>query len=99
MPESGKLKELKEYMENTNISENTNNYTSTKTDLVAGFSGETMTLAEALKLSGKSKVTLLKIINSKDNRVPIVGKVMTGGRGRPANLYDRNKLQTAISMA
>lgn len=65
-----------------------------KKELEPGFDGETMTLSEAVSLSDKSKVTILKII--KDKKIKSVGKVVSGARGRPANLYSRSQLLEAI---
>ena len=65
-----------------------------KHELFNGFEGETMSLKEAMELSSKSKVTLLKIIKQK--RVLTVGKIVSNSRGRPASLYNRSELTAAI---
>ena len=65
-----------------------------KFELFNGFEGETMSLKEAMELSSKSKVTLLKIIKQK--RVLTVGKIVSNSRGRPASLYNRSELTAAI---
>ena len=48
----------------------------------ASFTGETCTVQDMLAIAGVSKVTLLKILDAA-NLLPI-GKVVSGGRGRPA---------------
>lgn len=80
----------------TDISVN-NNVNNTKTEpkkeLNPGYSGgETITLKEIVELSGKSKVTVLKII--KTNKIEAVGKVVSGKKGRPGNLYSRAQIDT-----
>lgn len=65
-----------------------------KNELNPGFEGETITLKEAVDISGKSKVTVLKVI--KDQKVPSVGQVRSQKRGRPANLYERAVLLAAL---
>ena len=54
----------------------------------ASFTGETCTVQDMLAIAGVSKVTLLKILDAA-NLLPI-GKVVSGGRGRPAALFDRD---------
>ena len=54
----------------------------------ASFTGETCTVQDMLAIAGVSKVTLLKILDAA-NLAPI-GKVVSGGRGRPAALFDRD---------
>lgn len=49
-------------------------------------SGDTVTMQDMVRLSGLSRVSLKKIIA---NHLQPVGKVASGGRGRPAFLYDR----------
>lgn len=56
--------------------------------------GETITVKDILELAGVSKVTLLKMIESA-GIVP-VGKVVSGGRGRPAFLFDRADVQRML---
>jgi hypothetical protein len=56
--------------------------------------GETITVKDILDLAGVSKVTLLKMIESA-GIVP-VGKVVSGGRGRPAFLFDRADVQRML---
>ena len=69
--------------------------TKPKEEIQADFSGQTISLKEAMILACKSKVTLLKIIHEK--KVACVGKIITGGRGRPASLYDRVQMMAAIN--
>jgi hypothetical protein len=71
--------------------------TGTSRELNPGFEGETITLAEAMSVSKTSKVTLLKLI--KDKKIPVVGYVKSQKRGRPANLYERSVLLSAIHSA
>jgi hypothetical protein len=56
--------------------------------------GETITVKDILDLAGVSKVTLLKMIETA-GIVP-VGKVVSGGRGRPAFLFDRADVQRML---
>jgi len=66
-------------------------------EVEASFSGEVISLEEAVKLASKSKVTVLKMI--KESKVPIVGKIISGKRGRPGHLYDRDIFLLAIHTA
>ena len=85
-------------MSNTNTATSTNTEKAAATqELNPGFNGDTITLKEAVDMSGKSKVTVLKII--KDQKIASVGLVKSGTRGRPANLYDRAALLAAIHSA
>lgn len=56
--------------------------------------GETITVKDMLALAGVSKVTLLKLIESAG--IQPVGKVVSGGRGRPAFLFDRAEIQRML---
>lgn len=58
------------------------------------FTGETITVKDMMNLAGVSKVTILKLIKGAD-LLP-VGKVASGGRGRPAALYDRDSFLTLL---
>jgi hypothetical protein len=60
------------------------------------FSGETLTVKDMLELSGVSKATLMKKLAAA-NLTPI-GKQVSGGRGRPSALYDRNSFMAAMSL-
>lgn len=83
----------------TATSENTNTDTKIepKKDLNPGFSGDTITLKEIVELSGKSKVTVLKII--KANKIEAVGKVVSGTKGRPANCYAKEDFDKYFTVA
>ena len=54
----------------------------------ASFTGETCTVQDMLAIAGVSKVTLLKILDAA--QLTPIGKVVSGGRGRPAALFDRD---------
>ena len=56
--------------------------------------GETITVKDMLELAGVSKVTLLKLIETAG--IQPVGKVVSGGRGRPAFLFDRAEIQRML---
>lgn len=56
--------------------------------------GETITVKDMLAQAGVSKVTLLKLIESAG--LQPVGKVVSGGRGRPAFLFDRVEVQRML---
>jgi hypothetical protein len=56
--------------------------------------GETITVKDMLELAGVSKVTLLKLIEA--SGIQPVGKVVSGGRGRPAFLFDREEIQRML---
>ena len=56
--------------------------------------GETITVKDILELAGVSKVTLLKLIAAAG--IQPVGKVASGGRGRPAFLFDRLEIQRML---
>ena len=56
--------------------------------------GETITVKDILELAGVSKVTLLKLIETAG--IQPVGKVVSGGRGRPAFLFDRLEIQNML---
>jgi hypothetical protein len=56
--------------------------------------GETVTVKDMLAEAGVSKVTLLKLIESAG--LQPVGKVVSGGRGRPAFLFDRAEVQRML---
>lgn len=56
--------------------------------------GETVTVKDMLELAGVSKVTLLKLIEA--SGIQPVGKVVSGGRGRPAFLFDRAEIQRML---
>lgn len=60
---------------------------SAKVQLVNDFTGQTITMKEMLDQSGVSKVTLLKLLDTAG--LQPVGKMLSGGRGRPASLFDR----------
>jgi hypothetical protein len=60
------------------------------------FSGETLTINDMLELSGVSKATLMKKLAAA-NLTP-VGKQVSGGRGRPSALYDRDSFMAAMSL-
>lgn len=67
----------------------------TKRELVGGFSGDTITMKEIIDNSGLSKVTLLKLLSA--NGVQPVGKVLSGSRGRPAALFDRDTVTRMLA--
>lgn len=82
------------------VTANTNNST-VNTDTgtrsqqsTASGTGETITVKEMLNLAGVSKVTLMKLIRT--SGLQPVGKVASGGRGRPAALFDRDSFLSAI---
>ena len=56
--------------------------------------GETITVKDMLELAGVSKVTLLKLIEA--SGIQPVGKVVSGGRGRPAFLFDREEIHRML---
>jgi hypothetical protein len=56
--------------------------------------GETITVKDILELAGVSKVTLLKLIDA--SGIKPVGKIVSGGRGRPAFLFDRGEVQNML---
>lgn len=62
--------------------------TAGKRELSTNFTGETVTVKEMIELSGVSKVTLLKLLSA--SGIQPVGKVLSGSRGRPAALFDRD---------
>ena len=64
-------------------------------EIEASFTGEAVSLNDCVSLAQKSKVTTLKLI--RDEKVPVVGKVITGKRGRPGNLYDRDAFVAALA--
>lgn len=65
-----------------------------KNMIFGDFTGETMSLKDAMDLTKKSKVTVLKVI--RDNKIKSVGKIVTAKRGRPGNLYNKEQLMTAL---
>ena len=69
--------------------------TAAKHELVGGFTGETITMKEIIDNSGLSKVTLLKLLSV--NGVQPVGKVVSGSRGRPAALFDRDTVTRLLA--
>ena len=61
----------------------------------ASFTGETCTVQDMLAIAGVSKVTLLKILDAA--QLTPIGKVVSGGRGRPAALFDRDAFLAVMS--
>lgn len=61
----------------------------------ASFTGETVTVKDMIDLAGVSKVTLLKILDTAG--LSPVGKVVSGGRGRPAALFDRDAFMAIMA--
>lgn len=66
----------------------------TTLELNPGFTGDTITLAEAVEVTGKSKVTILKVV--KEKGIKAVGYVKSQKRGRPANLFSREEMLSAL---
>ena len=80
-------------MQNVQQQDNVTSNNNSARELYHDFKGESVNLDEAMKLIGKSKVTVMKIM--KDGNVPIVGKYRSGGRGRPGHLYDKASFMNA----
>lgn len=55
---------------------------------------EVITLGEAVSLTGKSKVYILKII--KEKNIQKIGLQRSGKKGRPSNCYSRTELLNAL---
>lgn len=53
---------------------------------MSASNGDTVTINDMIQLSGLNRVSLLKVIGT---RLQPVGRAVPVGRGRPANLYDR----------
>lgn len=62
---------------------------------VKDFAGETTTIKDMVEASGLSKVTIMKIVSSA--KLSAIGKVASGGRGRPASLFDKAAFLAAIA--
>jgi hypothetical protein len=68
--------------------------TSTTNTVPAVAGTSTITVKEMLELAGVSKVTLLKMLAV--SGIQPCDKLLTGGRGRPAALYDRARFTTLL---
>lgn len=65
-----------------------------KTNNFVETSDEVITLGEAVSITGKSKVFILKVIKEKE--IQKIGLQKTNKKGRPANVYDRTELLNAL---
>lgn len=80
---------------NTNKTEDIqNSLNKEKTNNFVEATDEVITLGEAVSLTGKSKVFILKVIKEKD--IQKVGLQKSGKKGRPANCYSRSELLNAL---
>ena len=78
----------------TNLDTGSDKEVTTNRSLDADFTGEAISLEEAIKLCGKSKVTTLKMI--RESKVSVVGKIRKPTRGRPSNLFSRDEFVVAM---
>jgi len=53
-----------------------------------------ISVSEATALTGKSRVTVIRII--KEREIPVAGLLKTGKRGRPVKVYDKSLLLSVL---